>query len=118
MCYSLDLSKVEHINKTKIGKKNSLILVLDLNLDFNQSKDFATFHIHTLSPFVGFRNGSYPISALKKMTGTKGFLNTPDIVKDCQTGTFEDCSTRKYLERVRHDYHCTLWALDNTEVWE
>ena len=115
MCYSLDLSKVENVKRTKNGKKNSLTLVLDLNIDFEQSQELAMFYVHTLSPFIGYRNSSYAISFLKKMTGTKSFLSTPDNVKKCQLGSMEDCNTRKYLGMVQHDHQCILWALDNTE---
>ena len=78
-----------------------------------QDTNLARIYLHTLSPFTDYRNGSYAMSALKKMTGTKGFLGLPDAEKRCQEETLDECNSQKYFDKVRTECHCTLWALDN-----
>ena len=115
MCYSL-----QGAGKAKAGKRNGLLLVLDSDKVAVGKKDtnLARVYLHSLSPFTDYRNGSYAMSALKKMTGTEGFLRLPYSAKKCQVETFEDCNRRKYVERVRTHCHCTLWALqDKQEVY-
>ena len=117
MCYSLDLSKVHEVNSSKTGKQNGLVLVLDPNTPENEEENVARIHLHTLSPFTDSRNGSYAMSALRKMTGTEGFLGLPDAQKRCQIETSDECNTQKFLEKVQAECHCRLWALDtNREV--
>ena len=110
-CYSLDLSKVG-VGKSRAGKKNGLELVLDSNTPGNEEGVIARIHLGTLSPFTDYRNGSYAMSALKKMTGTKGFLGLPDAQKRCQIEPSDACNTQKFLEKVQTECHCRLWALD------
>ena len=114
MCYSL-----LGAGRAKAGKENGLLLVLDSNRVAVGEKDtnLARIYLHTLSPFTDYRNGSYAMSALKKMTGTDGFLGLPDSAKKCQLETFEECNSRKYVDRIGTSCHCTPWALqDKPEV--
>ena len=91
--------------------------MLDSNTPGNEEENVARIHLHTLSPFTDYRNGSYAMSALKKMTGTDGFLGLPDSAKKCQLETFEECNSRKYVDRIGTSCHCTPWALqDKPEV--
>ena len=115
ICYSLDLGKAGN-GKSKAGKNNGLQLVLDSNIPGNEDINVASIYLDTLSPFTYYRNGSYAMSSLKKMTGTKGFLGMHDADKKCQVETFDECNTRKYFEKVRSECLCTLWALDNRGV--
>ena len=115
MCYSLDLSKVHKVNSSKTGKQNGLVLVLDPNTPENEEENVARIHLHTLSPFTDYRNGSYAMSSLKKMTATKGFLGMSETNKKCQVENFEDCKTMKYLEKIQKECHCIQWALHDKE---
>ena len=111
-CYSLNLSKVG-VSKSKAGKMNGLELVLDSNTPGK----VARIYLVTLSPFTDYRNGSYAMTSLKKMTGTKSFLGLLDAEKRCQVETSGECNTQKYFQAIRSKCHCRLWALDsNREV--
>ena len=110
-CFSLDLRNVEDVNKSMTGKTSGLTLVLDPNT--LETDMFARIYLHTLSPFTDFRNGSYAMSVLKKMTGTKGFLKNADEGETCQIEEFEKCNTREYVGLVSDKCQCTLWALNN-----
>ena len=117
MCYSIDLAKVDQVNSSKTDKSNGLVLVLDSNTPLNEEENVARIHLGTLSPFTDYRNGSYAMSVLKKMTGTKGFLGLPDAQKRCQIQPSDECNTQKFFEKVQAKCHCRLWALDtNREV--
>ena len=112
MCYSLDLGKVG-VGKSKAGKKNGLELVLDLNTPGNEQENVARIYLHTLSPFTDTRNGSYAMSALKKTSGTNGFIGMPDAEKKCQEQSTDECNTQKYFQNVQKECLCTMWVLDN-----
>ena len=110
-CYSLYLSKVEGVNRSMTGKKGGLTLVLDPNTVRNDM--FARIYLHTLSPFTDYWNSSYAMSVLKKMSGTRGFLNTADGGKICQIEEYDKCNTREYLGMVSDKCQCTIWALEH-----
>ena len=112
ICYSLNLSKVHKVNSSKTGKQNGLVLVLDPNTPGNEDENVARIDLGILSPLTDYTNGSYAMSALKKMTGTEGFLGLPDADKRCQTETSDEYNTQRFLEKVQAECHCTLWALD------
>ena len=136
MCYSLDLQKLG-VGTSKTGKQNGLMLVLDsLSLPYglmegNTNKGMteniseprssrgeghvARIILDTLSPFTDYRNGSYAMSSLKKMSVTPGFLKLLESDKKCAVEKAEVCNGRKYLERVHSDCQCVLWALGETK---
>ena len=107
ICYSLDLTKFG-VGKSKAGKMYGFELVLDSNTPGK----VARIYLDTLSPFTNYRNGSYSLNSLKKMTGTNGFLAMPDAEKKCQVETLDECNTQKLFEKVRSECHCRFWALD------
>ena len=110
----MDLGKMTKI-KSKTGRKNGLFMMLDLNVVGSTEEDLPRFYIHTLSPFTDFRNGSYALSSLKKVSGTDGFLSIPDAQKQCQLGEVEDCNNAKFIEQVANECKCRLWVLDNNK---
>ena len=118
MCYSIDVSKDEKTAKYKQdGMK--LIVVIDPNFMWNSRHEGtpeseANIYIHTLSPYTSFRNGSYALSALKKMTSSDDFMKLPFEKKKCHGETMESCNTRKYLQRVHNECHCLLWELETS----
>ena len=142
LCYSLHLR--DFVSGGSLGGKgNGLLLVIDPvimsyeNIKQPESRDkikleafkntnkrakggnnehiLATIYISTISPGTGSKNGSYALSVLKKMTGTTGFLQMPDDVKGCQVEIYEECNTRKYLERVGEECKCVPWALNSVQ---
>ena len=85
------------------------------NIDIEQSnedKTSARVFIQTLSRFSGYGEGSYAMSALKKMGGTKNFLEFPDDMKKCQVGDLEGCHYDNYFERVHEQCGCVPWGFD------
>ena len=121
LCYSMDISKLEE-KITKSGKVNGLFLLLDPNTyQLHTSKksvggskignQYFMVFIHTLAQFSTYGSGSYWMSALKKMTGTKGFKKLPDYQKKCSVHNREECQTEKYLEEIQGNCNCTPWSL-------
>ena len=128
LCYSLDVTT----NRTKKGLKNGLVLILDHGISDNQQifqkkngKDVtslnfevvskadssARIHLDTLASFTDYRAGSYAMYVLKKMTGTKNFLNLPLDDRQCKIETFEACHVRQYIKQVQKECGCVPWAL-------
>ena len=131
LCYSLDLSLLETKN-TKPGLDFELLLLIDPGRPYYDWKEevaiknkantlslkplgdvgsFARVYLNTLSSFTDYRNGSYLMSDLKKMTGTKDFLKLSSESKNCQLKTLEDCQTQRYVEEVQNQCGCLPWAI-------
>ena len=133
LCFTLDVSKISK-DKVSNGRRNGLVMLLDFrtteiietqnsldsdmektNIDIEQSnedKTSARVFIQTLSRFSGYGEGSYAMSALKKMGGTKNFLEFPDDMKKCQVGALEGCHYDNYFERVQEECGCVPWGFD------
>ena len=117
LCYSLDITKLGE-KTPKSGKTNGLFLLLDpnpyrLNVDEKNVEGEQSFKvfIHTLAQYSTYGPGSYGMSALKKMTGTKNFVQLPDHQKKCLVHNREECQTRKYLDQVQMECNCMPWPL-------
>ena len=113
LCYSLkDQLKGK---KTRHGKKNGLMLMIDPGqIMDNQNDDEASssfeLYLHTLSGFSGFRAGSYALNSLKEMTGTPGFMSLPDNQKRCEIQLYEDCERSKFVGQLQDKCGCIPWA--------
>ena len=128
LCYSLDIAKLVE-KPTKSGKTDGLFLLLDpnpykinlLNTKVKYVEDSKTgdqsfkVFIHTLAQYSTFGPGSYGMSALKRMTGTKNFEELPDHQKKCVVHNREECQTQTYLEAVQRECNCTIWALQTNQ---
>ena len=124
MCYSLDVSQFGE-KPTKEGKANGLFLLIDpnpysLNYKDKMNKDVATMeqrnfkiYIHSLAQSTAYGPGSYAMSALKKMAGTKSFLQLPENQKRCQVHNREKCQSSAFLDQVEKHCDCVPWALMN-----
>ena len=117
LCYSLDIAKLGM--KTKSSKANGLFFLVDPT-SFPQNateKDAETddqsfkVYIHTLGQYTTFSPGSYGMSTLKRMTGTKSFKELPDHQKKCLVGKREECQTQKYLDQIQRECKCAPWEL-------
>ena len=134
ICYSMNLSTVK-TGKTKTGLDSELFMIIDSGrsrdnresrLDHKhdpftlslkpQSDDMssARIHLNTLTSFTDTRTGTYSLSVLKKITGTKNFKNLPDRFKDCQVEAFEECQTKMYAKEIQDKCDCIPWALGST----
>ena len=114
LCYSLDIGKLKEKSLPEFGKANGLFLLLDPNPSTFNSEE-PKISIHTLARFTTFGAGSFGMSALKKMTGTKSFEKLSDQDKKCSVHSREECDTRKYLEKVLSKCNCTPWALQQSQ---
>ena len=134
LCYSLDLTAIlEGNTNTKSGKTHGILLILDLgqtnenindnfeessydSLDmevFNNGETSFKIYIHTLAGFKSYKAGTYVMSSLKKMTGTKSFLALPEETKACQLETFETCQSQRYMEDILEKCGCVPWSLSS-----
>lgn len=126
LCYSLDVARLMKI-ATKPGKNNGLFLLLDphpyhltttnKNLDVSRTgeQSFKVF-IHSLAQYSTYGPGSYGMSSLKKMSGTKSFEQLPDHQKKCHAHNRDECQTQKYLEQVEKECKCIPWSLGKTQI--
>ena len=132
LCYSLNISSIEK-EKTKVVKGEGLVIILDqgvlpsddpqeeeikatnkMSLNLGSSavdKSSARIYLNTLSSFTGHKAGSYAMTALKKMTGTDGFLKQSDEDKKCISSTWQECEAKGYIENVQKRCDCVPWAL-------
>ena len=64
------------------------------------------------APVTFFGEGSYEISAVKKIIATEEFLTLDEDIRGCQMKeTFESCTTRQYLDNVQNQCNCVPYAL-------
>ena len=96
--------------KLEKGKEKIQFLTLD---PLKKRESSAKIYLHTLGRNSDQRSGSYPLAALKKMTGTENFMALRDEVKKCQIETFEECNARRYLEASLESCGCVPWALSS-----
>ena len=127
LCYNIKLDM-----KAENGKQGGLALVLDMNEDRAVNLDFLTpkslqgddtkltlnsehahhnitgmFHIKLLSPFEGTDEGGYGLRSVKKITGTKDFVDMSEEDRKCKHEAIEDSVNRILLEKC----NCTSWEL-------
>ena len=126
LCYALDITNIEEY-PTRSGKSNGLFFLVD-PIPYKQNRmDGKTQHskmddqnfkitIHTLARYTTFGHGSYAMSTLKRMTGTKSFKQLPDYQKKCLVHNRDDCQTQKYLEQLQKKCKCIPWALKTDQV--
>ena len=140
LCYILNIKALLKVAiKTEMGKENGLMLLLDsgslglVNKDKPGIEDFTSLnmaqrqgevgsiriYINTMAPFSDHRAGSYKLSALKDMNGTKSFLDFPHWKKQCwsvgrKEQTLEHCQSQAYTETVLKESGCLPWRIGNT----
>ena len=130
LCYKLQLNQ-----SSGQGKGNELMFLMDYNEDrslpvtFEKSNyvtsafkfDASTrnvegvtgkVHIDTLSSFNHFGGGAFIMTDVKRMTATDDFLKMSLKDKRCEEELFEDCRTRKLLEKC----NCMPWEVPGFQV--
>ena len=122
LCYSLDVAKFKR-KPTKVGKKSGLFLLIDPIPNVvapRNNQELFKVYVHTLAQHTSFGHGVYSMHILKKMTGTKSFLQLQDNQKNCQVNDQELCQTKNFLEAVGEMCNCVPWPLamknNNNEV--
>ena len=134
LCYKLQ------VNKTSKGSDNreGLLLILDMNEDMlfpfgpsnnsvgntdhnkfssnlmtGDNENSAKIHIKTLSGFKSFGPGSYRMTSVKKLKGTKDFLGMSQVDRKCSLEDFEDCRRKALFEKCK----CVPWELSQLQVF-
>ena len=126
ICYTLNMAALKK-NSTKSGTSYGLFLLLDIDPFQLNHKDSNTggstegdqsfkLFIHTLAPHTTSEPGSYAMSALKKMTGTKSFKQLPDHQRKCLVQRKEECQTQHFLNQVKKECKCVPWILPTDQV--
>ena len=70
--------------------------------------------IFYLAPVLHFGEGSYAISAVKEIKVTEEYIQLDKNILKCQNKeTFENCTTREYLQMVKNHCNCVPYALKN-----
>ena len=87
----------------------------NLNFDAVESvqKKEAKIQINTLSSDKDFGEGTYKMSAVKKMTAKSAFLKMPMKDRNCQVEPFEKCRTKALLTECQ----CTPLEILSIKVW-
>ena len=134
LCYKLQ------VNKTSKGSDNreGLLLVLDMNEDMlfplgsqndtmedidplrfssnlmtSVNENSAKIHIKTLHGFTSLNHGSYRMTSVKKLKGTKDFLGMSQVDRKCSLEDFEDCRRKALFEKCK----CVPWELGSIQVY-
>lgn len=122
LCYSLKLDREIH-GKSGNGKRNGLLLVLDPNTEIKDDQTeeenerlLARISLDTLSHFSETRNGSYAITALKKVTASESFMKLPEEERGCQEETKDECEAKNLLIEVQQQCKCIPWYLTHDET--
>ena len=134
LCYNVKL------NMTGLkGKNGGLVLVLDMNedralsfgvsthhperekdltklrledQDEEDARNSAKIHLRLLTPFAEFGEGSYEMTSVKNVKGTKAFLHMQESERQCRYENAEECGNRKVFEEC----NCVLWELQPIQV--
>ena len=88
--------------KLKLSKENDNVekeITMDLDIVPEANEVAAKIYIHTLARNVGFGSGSYVLKALKKMVGTKNFLEMSFEDKQCSVELYEKCKEEEFIKQ-------------------
>ena len=133
LCYKLMLNKT-----SDQGKKHRLMLLLDYNeerslqvpsnkaINVESANDEHKFdrtvrsgegssakvQINTLSPYINFGGGIFVMAVVKRITAKEDFLKMPLKDRNCEVELYQDCRTRKLLEKC----NCVPWEMSGYQV--
>ena len=110
--YQEDLSlKLPHPKVENMDSDERVETVKISSLEENRESK-VKIQIGTLSPFKGFGEGTYKMSDAKRMTAKPDFLKMSFEDRKCEVELYEDCRTRKLLEKC----NCVPWKLPSRQV--
>ena len=95
--------QIEKVSKEKLNLNTAI-----QSVQYNSSK----IHINTLSPYINFDGGIYKMTAVKRISAKDDFLQMPFDDRICEVELYEDCRTRKLLERC----NCVPWEVPAFQV--
>ena len=72
----------------------------------------AKVQINTLSSYINFGGGVFVMSDVKRMTAKDDFLKMELKDRNCEVELYEDCRTRKLLEKC----NCVPWEIFGIQV--
>ena len=83
------------------------------NLNIN-NEIFLVFSL--LDPVRFFGEGQYNLHSLKEIIVTDSFFGLKKDARNCQNiETFDDCITRKYIEKMKQECGCIPLSLGSLE---
>ena len=106
MDYNEDRSMQVLSNQTKVAKSSNRTLDFDTAVESIQGSS-AKVQINTLLPYIGFGEGIYKMSVVKRMTAKEDFLKMELKDRKCEVELYEDCRTRKVFDKC----NCVPWEL-------
>ena len=104
--YNEDRSMQMSSNRSKKANSSKKTLDIDTAVESLQGVS-AKIQIGTLSPFVGFGEGVYTMTVVKRMTAKADFIKMPLKERNCEVEFYEDCRTRKLLDQC----NCVPWEI-------
>ena len=115
LCYSLNLTNLTKA-KSRAGREQGLTLLLDRTNPANpengqEADDSFRIFLDTMDGFSDNRDGSYRMTAIKKMVGTDSFMAMSDKERECHQETLQACQNRQFLEKIQRLCSCVPWAL-------
>ena len=70
-----------------------------------------------LAPLILSDEGNYALSAVKEIEVTDDFLGLKLSKRKCQNDEkYEDCTTRKYLQKIQSHCQCIPYQLKNFTI--
>ena len=131
LCYTFHVNTIM-TGPSQPGKGKGLVFAVDKGLSIGALKpstsnddsleslmdtadpvnmDSVTVYIATPHRFRAVKQGRYTMTALKKMTGTKSFLNMLDETKGCQIDSEGECKRMKLRQQFVAKCACLPFAL-------
>ena len=104
--YNTDRSLQTSVNNDQAANFSKDTINFDTAFGSIQGQS-AKVHIDTLSSFVGFGGGIYMMTVVKRMTAKADFLGMPLAEKNCEVELYEDCKTKKLLDKC----DCVPWEV-------
>ena len=76
------------------------------------SDEIITYKCFNLDPVALSGEGQYNLNILKEIEVTESFIGLDEYVRQCQiVETYDDCTTRHYIENMRKSCGCLPLAL-------
>ena len=115
--FVLDYNEDRSLKMSSKEEKAAEVRVSKGTMDFDDAVQSlqgvsAKVHIGTLSPYTHFGGGIYTMTDVKRMRAKDAFLDMPLAQRNCKVELYEDCRTRKLLEKC----NCVLWELPRYQV--
>ena len=109
---SNDVLENKNLDYVEKGE-NARIYFQNIGIILQLKKATKTLFV-LLEPLTFDGEGNYALSNVKEFAVTSGFINLGEEVTECQDQeSFEECTTRKYLQLAREECSCTPFSLSH-----